>query len=126
MNKIHDHIILFDGVCNLCNGIVKFIIKRDKAGKFKFAALQSGAARLLLNKFGIPADQLDTFIYVRYDKALNRSSAALFLLKELGGFYRVLFCGIIFPKFFRDFFYKLIARSRYKIWGRRESMAPEN
>mgnify|MGYP001549052051 CR=1 FL=1 len=121
MTSNHKHIILFDGVCNLCNGVVKFIIKRDKDAKFKFAALQSFAAQDLLKRYHLPTDTLDTFIYIRNNVAFKRSSAALYLFNDLGGIYKLLFVGIIVPKIIRDLFYRISARSRYSIWGRRDS-----
>jgi predicted DCC family thiol-disulfide oxidoreductase YuxK len=121
LKQKHKHIVLFDGVCNLCNSVVQFIIKRDKAAKFTFAALQSDIGKELLEINNLPKDALDTFIYLREDSLLSRSTAALYLLKDLGGFYRLFFAGIIVPRFIRDFFYNLIARSRYNFWGRKES-----
>jgi len=118
--------ILFDGVCNLCSNSVKFIIKRDKEALFKFAPLQSDIGIQLLRKYDVTTHGIDTFIYIRNEKALTRSTAALFVLKDLGGIWSCLFLFIVFPKFIRDFFYGLIAKSRYRIWGRTEScMIPD-
>ncbi len=121
LNSENNHIILFDGVCNLCNKIVKFIIKRDKIKRFKFASLQSEIGKFYLKKFELPNDKLDTFVYIRYKKSYTRSSAGLYVLKDLGGIWKLFFGFIIFPVFLRDFFYNLIAKSRYKIWGKKDS-----
>ncbi len=120
-------IILFDGVCNLCSGIVSYIVRKDKKATFKFAALQSEEGRFFLERYKMQSDKLDTFVYIRKNKALTKSSAALFVLKDLGGcLNRSLFFFIITPKFTRDFFYDLIAKSRYKIWGKKEYCAIPN
>jgi len=121
MSSNQNNIIVFDGVCNLCNSVVKFIIKRDKKAIFKFAALQSDFGKQMLILNDLPISEFDTFIYLRKAKILNRSTAALYVMKDLGGFYKLLFIGIIFPKFIRNFFYNFIAHYRYKIWGRKDS-----
>ena len=121
MSSENNHIILYDGVCNLCNKIVKFIIKRDKKARFKFASLQSNIGKLYLKKFDLPINKLDTFVYIRHENPYTRSDAGLYVLKDLGGFWKLFFSLIILPRFFRDFFYNLIAKSRYKIWGKKDS-----
>ncbi len=124
MNKTiqSDQIILFDGVCNFCSGIVKFIIRRDKKAKFKFTPLQSDFSKNLLQQFDIIVDitNLDTFVYFRHDKAYVKSTAALYVLRDIGGLYRLLFVFIIIPNFIRNFLYSLISKSRYRIWGKRD------
>jgi len=115
-----NHIILFDGFCNFCSGIVKYIIKHDKKGKFKFASLQSKLGENYLNHFELTNSSPDTFVYVRNNEVYIKSSAALYVLKDLGGCFKLFFVCIIFPKFFRDFFYNLIAKYRYKLWGKKD------
>ena len=117
----NQNILLFDGVCNLCNGVVQFIIKRDKEGKFKFAALQSEAGQGILKKFGLPLDDFESFVFVHGDKYYQKSTAALHVARELGGIWKLFYFFIILPKSFRDFLYSLIANSRYKIFGRQDS-----
>jgi predicted DCC family thiol-disulfide oxidoreductase YuxK len=117
----NNHIVLFDGVCNLCNGMVKFIIKRDKESKFKFASLQSDAGQTLLRKFNLPTDTFHYFIYIKGDTYFIKSSAGLHVLKELGGIWKVFYVFIIVPSFIRDAVYQLISRNRYKLFGRSES-----
>ena len=111
-------ILLFDGVCNLCNGLVRFIIRRDPGAKIKFTPLQSPVGRSLLKKFDLSADDIDSVVYVAGEKYYLKSSAVLHVLKELGGGWRLFYGFIIIPKFIRDFFYNLIARSRYRIFGK--------
>jgi predicted DCC family thiol-disulfide oxidoreductase YuxK len=118
-------IILFDGVCNLCNGLVKFIIRRDREGKIRFAHLQSGYAQTLLKEYSLNPDDMDTVVYISDDRYFLKSSAILRLLNDLGKGWRFFYGFKIIPRFIRDFLYDLIAGSRYKIFGRRDScMAP--
>jgi predicted DCC family thiol-disulfide oxidoreductase YuxK len=114
-------IILFDGVCNFCSFWVDFVIKRDKKDKFRFAALQSEKTKELTGRFNIDVSSLDTFILIEDEKICTRSTAALKVCKELSGPVKILYPFIIIPKCIRDFFYDLIARNRYKLFGRRES-----
>jgi predicted DCC family thiol-disulfide oxidoreductase YuxK len=114
-------ILLFDGVCNLCNGIVQFTIKRDPREKFKFASLQSASGQELLKQRGLPLDDFDSFVYIRGDQFFVKSSAGLNVLKDLGGIWKLFYVFIILPRSFRDFVYNMVAKSRYKIFGKRET-----
>ena len=114
-------ILLFDGFCNLCNGLVQFMIKRDPASRFSFASLQSKTGRELLNKYDLPENDLDTFVYIRNGKAYTKSTAGLFTLKELGGFWQSVFPLILVPKTIRDFCYDLVATRRYRIFGKKDA-----
>ncbi len=114
-------ILLFDGICNLCNSTVQFVIKRDTTAKFKFAALQSEYGQLMLKNFRLPDTFIDSFIYIKGDRCFIKSSAILHMLKDIGGAWQLLYIFIIVPRIIRDFCYDVIARSRYKIWGKRES-----
>ena len=114
-------IILFDGVCNFCNFWVNFVIKRDKKDLFRFASLQSEKSIELTSKFNFNALKQDTFILIKGDKFYTKSTAALMVCKELSSPIKILFPLIIVPKIFRDFVYDLIARNRYKLFGKRES-----
>ena len=114
-------IILFDGVCNFCNFWVNFVIKRDKKDLFRFASLQSEKAKELTSKCNIDTLKLDTFILLIEDKFYTKSTAALRVCKELSSPIKILFPLIIIPKFFRDFIYNMIAKNRYKFFGKRES-----
>jgi predicted DCC family thiol-disulfide oxidoreductase YuxK len=119
------NIILFDGVCNLCNGLVRFIIKRDRTGKLKFASLQSDIGQQWLNRFGLAKNEFESFVLVQGDKYYIKSTAALKMLRELGGIWKVFYVFIWVPRSLRDFLYNLIANSRYKIFGKKdECMIP--
>ena len=115
------HIILFDGVCNLCNGFVQFVIKHDPEGRFKFAALQSEEAEKLLRNFNLPPLRPDSIILLENSKLYMESTAALRILKKLSGIWPALYAGIVLPAFLRNAVYKLIARNRYKWFGKQES-----
>lgn len=120
MNKNHK-IILFDGVCNLCNGAVTFIIKRDKNDVFKFAALQSDVGQELIAKFNIDTEKVDSIILIDGEKYFSKSAAALRISKELSGAYTLLFGFIVLPRFIRNSVYDYIAKNRYKWFGKKES-----
>ena len=117
----NENILLFDGFCNLCSRLVNFIIKRDKKAKFLFVSLQSASGQSLLKKFGLPTDDFDSVVYIRSDKYFLKSSAILHILKEMGGIWKLFFIFIIIPNFIRDLIYKIIAKTRYKIFGRHDS-----
>jgi predicted DCC family thiol-disulfide oxidoreductase YuxK len=114
-------IILFDGVCNFCNFWVNFVIKRDKKDLFRFGALQSEKSKDLTNKFNFDTSNLDTFVLIAGDKFFTKSTAALMICKELNGLVKIMYPLIFFPKFFRDFIYDLIAKNRYKLFGKKDS-----
>ena len=116
-----DRIILFDGVCDLCNGFVQFIIARDPKGKFKFGALQSPEAQQLLKGTVLDPKALETVIYIRGDRIYTRSGAALRILNDLGGWWSLLSIKLIVPPPIRDFAYGIIAKRRYRWFGKRES-----
>lgn len=101
--------------------MVQFTIKRDPKGKFKFASLQSESGQALLKKMGLPTDDFDSFVLIHGDKYFLRSSAGLHVLKELGGVWKLFYAFIIFPKPLRDFIYSLIAKTRYRIFGKRDT-----
>ncbi|PHR11965.1 MAG: thiol-disulfide oxidoreductase [Aequorivita sp.] len=119
-NKVQK-IILFDGVCNLCNGTVTYIIKRDKKNVFKFAALQSEIGQQLISKFNIDSSKVDSIILIDGERHYEKSSAALYIAKNLSGAYPLLFGFMIVPKFMRNAVYDYIAKNRYKWFGKKES-----
>jgi len=119
--NISDKIVLFDGVCNLCNGFVRFIIRRDQNARISFAPIQSPFGQSLYKKFILPAENIDSVIYIVDNKHYLRSSAVLHILKELRGGWGLFYGLIIIPRFIRDFFYNLIARRRYIFFGKRET-----
>ena len=114
-------IVLFDGVCNLCEGVVKFAVKRDKKGVLRFAPLQSEAGKNLMRAHGIDEEQLKTFIFIENDKAYFRSTAGLKLAKYLGALWPMLYVFIIVPRPIRDAVYNFISRNRYRWFGQQES-----
>jgi predicted DCC family thiol-disulfide oxidoreductase YuxK len=118
---VHSRIILFDGVCNLCNGFVQFIIRNDRKERFHFGGLQSAEAQQLLHGTDLRPQDLDTVIYLRKGWALSRSTAALHILKELGGAWSLMAVFFVVPRFIRDAVYRFIANNRYRWFGRQES-----
>ncbi|HZG26528.1 MAG TPA: thiol-disulfide oxidoreductase DCC family protein [Chitinophagaceae bacterium] len=116
-----ERIILFDGVCNLCNNIVVFVIKRDPGGKFRFASLQSPAGQNLLRQYGLSRHDFNSFVYIRDKKAYLKSTAALQVLHDLGGIWKASAAFRLLPLKLRDFFYDLIAKSRYRVFGKQDS-----
>jgi predicted DCC family thiol-disulfide oxidoreductase YuxK len=119
MNTNHK-IVLFDGVCNFCNSSVNFIIDHDKHNRFKFAALQTEAGQELLKKHNLPTEDFDSFILVDGDRYYKKSSASLHTVKEFPGLWKLLYAFIIVPPFIRDIFYNIIAKNRYKWFGKRD------
>jgi len=112
-----DRIVLFDGVCNLCNGLVRFILARDPAGRFRFASLQSDAARRLLGDAG-PAE---TIVLLEAGKWYTKSSAALRIARAMRVPWPILYAFAIVPRPLRDLVYDWVARHRYAWFGRREA-----
>ena len=118
-------VVLFDGVCNLCDGAVKFIIRHDKKKVFLFASLQSEAGQRLLEQYNFPPDELNSFILIDKGKAYTRSTGALMVAKKLNGLWPVLYSYIIIPAFIRDSIYNWIGTNRYKWFGKKdECMLP--
>jgi len=117
----HEKIVLFDGVCNLCNGVVQFVIKRNKHATLRFAALQSETGQAFLKQFNLPTDSFESFVFISGNTYFTKSTAALQLTRHLDGSWRLLYGLIIFPRFLRDWVYSLVAKSRYKVFGRTDS-----
>lgn len=113
-------IVLFDGVCNLCNTAVQFIIKHDKKKQFYFAALQSETGQKLLTKYNFPVNELNSFILIENNKAYDRSTGALKVVKKFKGLWPLAYGLIIVPKFLRDGVYNWVGRNRYKWFGKKE------
>jgi len=113
-------LVLFDGVCNFCNGSVNFIIARDTAKRYRFAPLQSEIGERMRARFKI-GDDVDSIVLIEDDKAYLHSTAALRIAKGLGGVLSLLYVFIIVPSFIRDAFYKMFARYRYKLFGRQDA-----
>ncbi|MFZ1264246.1 MAG: thiol-disulfide oxidoreductase DCC family protein [Chitinophagaceae bacterium] len=113
-------IILFDGVCNFCNYWVNFAIKRDRKKKLRFTPLQGETAKRLLPEYTINPTSLSSVILIDNGKAYTQSSAAIRICKHLNGGWKLFYGLIIIPKFVRDFFYNIIARNRYKWFGKKD------
>lgn len=113
--------VLFDGVCNLCNASVDFILERDSKSIFRFASLQSEAGQELLRRFRLPTEEHRSLVLVEGDRFFTRSSAALLIARRLDGFWPLLYAFIVVPRFLRDAVYDLFARNRYRWFGRRDT-----
>ncbi len=117
---MNDAVVLFDGVCNLCNGSVQFIIARDPGGRLRFAALESEAARRLLTECGVREALPDSVVLVEGGTVYTRSSAALRIARRLRFPWPMLYGLRIVPPVLRDAVYDFIARNRYRWFGKRE------
>jgi predicted DCC family thiol-disulfide oxidoreductase YuxK len=118
--------ILFDGVCNFCNASINFIIDRDSKGIFKFAALQSEVGQELLKKFSLKTNDsesrtFDSIVALEGDKVYQKSDAALEIARKIDGIWKVFYIFKIIPAFLRNSVYDLIARNRYRIFGRADA-----
>lgn len=114
-------IIIFDGVCNFCNGSVNFIIKRDAAAVFAFTPAQSETAKALMEQHHIPNLANDTFILIKNGTCFTRTNAALEITKDLSGFWFLFRIFKLLPTSFRDIFYDALAKNRYKLFGKKDS-----
>jgi predicted DCC family thiol-disulfide oxidoreductase YuxK len=118
---MEQHVILFDGVCNLCSSSVQFVLKRDKRNKFLFGSLQGNYGQQMLRKYNLPQNEFNSFMLLEGEQLYTKSSGALRMLKHLGGAWRLLYAFIIVPKFIRDAVYYFIAHNRYKWFGKKEA-----
>jgi predicted DCC family thiol-disulfide oxidoreductase YuxK len=113
-------IIFFDGVCNLCNSSVQFVIKKDKEARFRFASLQSQAGQEILQQYNLSQNDFSSFILFEGGKLYTRSTAALRVFSRLRGWkWSRIFHWV--PRFVRDGVYNVVARNRYKWFGKRDS-----
>lgn len=120
-NMSSSKIILFDGVCNLCNSTVQKVIQNDYKNQFKFASLQSDFGQNFLEKNNLSKDEFQSIILVDGEKYYTKSDAALRIGKELKGIYKYSRFLFIFPRFIRDFVYDIISRNRYKWFGKQDN-----
>lgn len=119
--------IFFDGVCNFCNSTVNYVIRKDKQDYFRFVPIQEPAGQALCKQLNIDPLEADTFIL--YDKGIvyKRSTAALRISRKLSGPIKLLYGFIIIPRFLRDGIYRIIAKNRYKWFGKKDScMIPDS
>lgn len=118
MNRLSKKVILFDGVCNLCNSAVNFIIDKDHKDQFVFAPLQSKTGQQLLAQYHLPIDFMNNLILIDEGKLYQKSTAALKIAKALKFPWPVFYVFVIVPLVIRDFFYKILAKYRYKLFGK--------
>ena len=116
-----DRVVLFDGVCNLCNGLVRFLIARDPEARLRLASLQSEAGQALLAWFGLPLDHFDTMAFVEAGRPYLKSAAFLRAARYLPWPWPWLSWGIVVPRPLRDWLYDRIALNRYRLFGRQET-----
>ncbi|MCC6321263.1 MAG: thiol-disulfide oxidoreductase DCC family protein [Phycisphaerales bacterium] len=119
-NSAGQSLVLFDGVCNLCNGCVRWIVKRDRSAVFRFAPMQSGAARRALEAAGVPtaSPQPDSIIVIDADGVHTRSDSAIAIARRLGFPWSLARVGRVLPRSVRDWLYDRVARNRYRLFGK--------
>lgn len=120
-SALPEHLLLFDGVCNLCNGLVRFVIRHDRRERFRFAPLQSGLGKALLQRHGLAHGGPDSLVYLRKGRLHHRSAAALHAARDLGGVWALAYGLMLLPRPLRDAAYDLVARHRYRWFGRRDA-----
>lgn len=116
-----ERVILFDGVCNLCNNSINHVIDHDPKGKFRFASLQSNYGKSRIEAFGGDSETLDSVLLVQRGKMYGKSRAALEIARQMSGLYPLLYAFVIVPPFIRNAVYNWIARNRYKWFGKEDS-----
>jgi predicted DCC family thiol-disulfide oxidoreductase YuxK len=115
------HVVLFDGVCNLCNGWVRFVMRRDPRRNFRFASLQSAFGAEVLRRHGLPADYLGSILLLADGVLFAKSDAVLRIAGQLRWPWPVLSVFVLVPRVVRDVVYDWVARNRYRWFGKRES-----
>lgn len=118
MEGTEEKVILFDGICGLCNAWVDFVLRRDRANTFKFATLQGAFAQ---RRVPLAAESLDSVVLISGDRTFYKSSAALRILADLGGLWPLVSALLVIPPFLRNAIYDLIAANRYRLFGKREN-----
>ncbi|WP_254764250.1 thiol-disulfide oxidoreductase DCC family protein [Natrinema marinum] len=118
-----DPVILFDGVCNLCNGFVQFLLPRDTDGIFRFASLQSEVGKELLADHGLPTDKLESIVLIEGDDHYVKSGAVIRIAQLLGGVYGLLGPFRYLPRAIRDRAYDFVAARRYRWFGKKDQCA---
>jgi predicted DCC family thiol-disulfide oxidoreductase YuxK len=114
-------LILFDGVCNLCNSFVDFVIRRDPNKQFRFGTLQSEIGQAILKKQGLATTDFDTVLLVDGDRVWTKSSAALRVLRQLSGAWPLTYAFMFVPSVVRDAVYSFVGNNRYRIFGKSSS-----
>ncbi|EGV44749.1 DUF393 domain-containing protein [Bizionia argentinensis JUB59] len=118
----HKQLVLFDGVCNLCNDAINYVIKHDKNNVFMFAPLQSEIGKQLINEYNIDTQKIDSILLYSFENGLfHKSTAALKIASKLGFPLNLMVVFFIIPTFIRNWVYDFIARNRYKWYGKKEA-----
>ena len=111
-------VVLFDGMCKLCNGSVNFILRRDRKGRLKLAPLQSDYGRQVLASHAIKSDPLDSMMLLEGERLTVKSTAVIRISKYLGGAWPLCMIALVVPRLIRDFHYDIIAKNRYRWFGK--------
>lgn len=120
------NVIVFDGVCVLCSGWVSFLLRQDRRGQYRFAAMQSNSGRMLMRQHGLDADDPSSFLLLHEGQAYKNSDAVIRVLRGLGGVWRVAVALQVLPRRMRDAGYFWLARNRYRLFGKRQTcMVPD-
>lgn len=114
-------IVLFDGICNFCNSSINFVIDHDPEKHFKFASLQSEIGQEILRKYNKNTKNFDSVILLKNNTLYEKSAAALEITKHLSGLWKYLTVFGVLPTFFLNFFYDIVAKNRYRIFGKADS-----
>jgi predicted DCC family thiol-disulfide oxidoreductase YuxK len=120
LRHIPENLVLFDGVCNLCSALVQFVIRHDRVAKFRFAAIQSEIGREIFQTYGLDPADLQTFVFISGGRMHVRSDAAIEVASRFGGAWRFFIVFRLVPRVARDWIYSVIARNRYRWFGRKE------
>ena len=118
VNENHPRVVLFDGVCGLCNAWVDFVLKQDNGGKFQFAPLQGEYASQVAPE---QSTDLKSIVYICGGRKYTKTGAVLRILRDLGGVWKIFWVFWLIPSFIRDFFYSIVASNRYRIFGQKET-----
>jgi len=121
LDENEQKVVLFDGVCHLCDGAVRFILKREKQAELQFAPLQSECGRVLLKKYGYPQNYLGGLVLIENNRAYDRSTACWHIAEKLKFPWNLLFVLRIIPKPLGDFFYAMVAAVRYRWFGKKDT-----
>ncbi len=119
-NNSYPQILLFDGVCNLCNRAVRIVLRYDQPNKIMFCPLQSATGQGLLQHFDLDPETLESLVYIRNEKALIKSQAVIAVMTDMGGIWKMGKVLQLFPRTFGDYFYDVVAKSRYKWFGKQD------
>ncbi len=121
MIPLDKKIILFDGICNLCHGAINFIIEHDKHDTFRYASLQSALGQKIMTDRSMDIKAIDSIVLIIPEgKSYIKSTAALQITRHLTGLYPIGYLFLIFPKFLRDWVYDIVAKNRYRWFGKKE------